>query len=33
MDKLSELFDEDFVPEEDRTRRRGGVARTRTRAH
>jgi cobaltochelatase CobT len=33
MDKLSELFDEDFVPEEDRARRRGGVARTRTRAH
>jgi cobaltochelatase CobT len=33
MDKLSELFDEDFVPEEDRTRRRSGVARTRARAH
>jgi cobaltochelatase CobT len=31
MDKLSELFDEDFVPEDDRARRRGGVARTHAR--
>ncbi len=28
MDKLSELFDEDFVPEDDRARRRGGVGRS-----
>jgi cobaltochelatase CobT len=28
MDKLSELFDEDFVPDEDRARRRGGVGRS-----
>jgi cobaltochelatase CobT len=33
MDKLSELFDEDFVPEDDRARRRGGVAKARARAH
>ncbi len=28
MDKLSELFNEDYVPESDVTRRRGGVGRT-----
>jgi cobaltochelatase CobT len=33
MDKLSELFDEDFVPEDDRARRRGGVAKARALAH